>query len=97
LQDALAELQQTYQQPVNIIATGAARRPDATSFERLRQQLQSDDQHHLLLLGTGWGLADEIFEQATTILEPIQGCGNYNHLPVRSALAIMLDRLLGER
>ena len=97
LQDALADLQQTYQQPVNIIATGAARRPDTTSFVDLRLQLHSNDQPHLLLLGTGWGLADEIFEQATTILEPIQGCGNYNHLPVRSALAIMLDRLLGER
>ena len=97
LQDALTDLQQAHQQPVNIIATGAARRPNATTFKGLRQQLQNDDQHHLLLLGTGWGLADEIFEQATTILEPIQGGGSYNHLPVRSALAIMLDRLLGER
>lgn len=97
LQDALTDLQKTHQQPVNIIATGAARRPNATTFKSLRQQLQNNDQHHLLLLGTGWGLADEIFEQATTILEPIQGGGSYNHLPVRSALAIMLDRLLGER
>ena len=97
LQNALTDLQQTHQQPVNIIATGAARRPNVTSFDGLRRQLHNNDQHHLLLLGTGWGLADEIFEQATTILEPIQGCDSYNHLPVRSALAIMLDRLLGER
>jgi len=97
LQDALADMQQVHHQPVNIIATGAARRPDAVSFTALRRKLQDKDQQHLLLLGTGWGLADEIFEQATTILEPIQGHGAYNHLPVRSALAIMLDRLLGER
>jgi len=97
LQDALADMQQVHHQPVNIIATGAARRPDAVSFTALRRKLQDKDKQHLLLLGTGWGLADEIFEQATTILEPIQGHGAYNHLPVRSALAIMLDRLLGER
>lgn len=97
LQDALTDLQMAYRLPVNIIATGAARRPDATTFAALRKSLENKDQHHLLLLGTGWGLADEVFQQATTILEPIQGCGDYNHLPVRSALAIMLDRLLGER
>lgn len=97
LQDALTDLQQTYQRPINIIATGAAKRSGVATFTALRQSLQNKDQHHLLLLGTGWGLADEVFQQATTILEPIQGCGDYNHLPVRSALAIMLDRLLGER
>jgi hypothetical protein len=35
-------------------------------------------------------------EQADYILEPIYGPGEYNHLSVRSAVAIILDRLLGE-
>ena len=96
LQDAIVDLQQTTDQlPVSIIATGAAQRPDAVSFVKMRQILQDKSRQHLLLLGTGWGLADELFEQADSILEPIQGLGTYNHLPVRSALAIMLDRLLG--
>ena len=30
------------------------------------------------------------------ILEPIYGPVDYNHLPVRAAVAIILDRLLGE-
>jgi hypothetical protein len=95
LQDAVADFQLAETLPVNIIATGAACRPDALSFVNLRQMLQDKDKQHLLLLGTGWGLSDELFEQADSILEPIQGIGAYNHLPVRSALAIMLDRLLG--
>lgn len=96
LQDAVSDLQQIRQQPVNLIATGAAKRQDSVSFATLRSSIQRHDQQYLLLLGTGWGLADEIFEQADVILEPIQGIGSYNHLPVRSALAIMLDRLLGQ-
>jgi hypothetical protein len=46
-------------------------------------------------LGTGWGLTEECFSAADFILEPIAGNGSYNHLSVRSAAAIMLDRLLG--
>lgn len=95
LKDVVDDLQQRHQQPVSIIATGAAKRSGTTSFTALRQMLQKRDQHYLLLLGTGWGLADAIFEQTNIILEPIQGVSIYNHLPVRSALAIMLDRLLG--
>jgi hypothetical protein len=34
---------------------------------------------------------------ADYILDPLVGSGNYNHLSVRSAVAIMLDRLLGKR
>ena len=53
------------------------------------------DQPYLLLLGTGWGLTEECFASADLILEPIAGNGTYNHLSVRSAAAIMLDRLRG--
>lgn len=50
----------------------------------------------LLLLGTGWGLADEVFERADHVLEPIATPGgDYNHLSVRCAATVMLDRLLG--
>jgi hypothetical protein len=30
------------------------------------------------------------------VLTALRGTGGYNHLPVRAAAAIMLDRLLGE-
>ena len=38
-------------------------------------------------------MADEVKEVCTHILEPIRGNGEYNHLPVRAAAAMMLDRL----
>jgi hypothetical protein len=49
----------------------------------------------MILLGTGWGLADSVFARSDLVLEPIAGKDDYNHLSVRAASAIMLDRILG--
>lgn len=74
------------------ILTGA-RRSDGISFDRCRQLRQ---EHPLMLvLGTGWGLAPELFDRGWAVLQPIHGVGEYNHLPVRAAAAIILDRLHG--
>lgn len=50
----------------------------------------------LLLFGTGWGMTEELMDQLDYVIEPIRGNGDYNHLSVRSAVAIILDRLFGE-
>src|SRR6185369_1253610 len=80
---------------VKIAVTGAARRPGSTALVTFRKLLRDTDQPYLLLLGTGWGLTEECFATADLVLEPITGNGPYNHLSVRSAAAIMLDRLMG--
>ena len=51
----------------------------------------------LLLLGTGWGLADALIPSVSRVLAPIVGQSDWNHLSVRSAGAIMMDRLFGRR
>lgn len=51
----------------------------------------------LLLFGTGYGLADEVMDRATWRLAPIEGLDGFNHLSVRCAASIILDRLRGER
>lgn len=94
LADACNDFQQGVNAPVVTVATGARPRAEAIGFAELRRRLQQPESPHLLTMGTGWGLADEIFEHANLTLEPIQGMGDYNHLSVRSATAIMLDRLL---
>jgi len=97
LKNAIAEFQSNFSNPVQTVITGAARRPDSIDCSELRQRLADSDTPYLLLLGTGWGLTDECFETADLLLEPIAGAGSYNHLSVRSAAAIMLDRLRGTR
>jgi len=49
----------------------------------------------LLVFGTGQGLSESILKEADFILTPIEGFSDYNHLSVRSAAAIVLDRWLG--
>lgn len=51
----------------------------------------------MIVFGTGWGIAPVFFEKVDKVLEPLRSRGNrYNHLSVRAAAAIVLDRLLGE-
>ncbi len=74
----------------------------STTAANLKQQIKFDDltklrRPVLLLFGTGNGLTKEIHEQADHVLKPIKGKGNYNHLSVRSAVAIVLDRLSSEK
>ncbi len=95
LQSAIADFQNGFAKTVKVAITGAAQRPGSTSLSDFRQLLEDIDQPFLLLLGTGWGLTDECFAEADYILQPIAGNGTYNHLSVRSAAAIMLDRLRG--
>lgn len=94
LEEACTDFQQAFTTPVITVATGARERSNAVSFEALAKRLQQPESPHLLTLGTGWGLTDELFEQVDLTLEPIKGADDYNHLSVRSATAIMLDRLL---
>ena len=61
---------------------------------RLIEKIKVDSRPMLLLFGTGWGLTDEVMAMAEFRLEPIWGGDNgYNHLSVRSAVAIYLDRI----
>ncbi len=62
-----------------------------------KKQIEEGTNPALLLFGTGWGLAEEILETSDFILEPILGEGEYNHLSVRSAASIVVDRLFGRR
>lgn len=97
LQSAVEDFQGNFTKPVKVAITGAAQRPGSIELATLRNLLEEHDQPYLLLLGTGWGLTEECFATADYILKPIAGNGSYNHLSVRSAAAIMLDRLRGER
>jgi hypothetical protein len=90
---AVKDFQTGFSQPVNTVITGATHRPGSITCHDFKQMLGNSKNPYLLLLGTGWGLTEECFESADFILEPIAGAGTYNHLSVRSAAAIMLDRL----
>jgi tRNA (guanine37-N1)-methyltransferase len=63
--------------------------------DQLCAELAENPAPMLLLLGTGWGLADSLIPSVSRVLAPIDGATTWNHLSVRSAGAILLDRLFG--
>ena len=78
--------------------TAARRLGPALTFSEARARLTSADEQVLLVFGTGWGLSPEVIASADALLEPVSAArGDYNHLSVRAACAIILDRLLGAR
>ncbi|MCL1827473.1 MAG: RNA methyltransferase, partial [Candidatus Cloacimonetes bacterium] len=79
-----------------IITTTANYRKDQISFVETKKLLKTETKPVLLLFGTGNGLHEDIHSQADFVLVPIQARTDYNHLSVRSAVAIVLDRLLSE-
>ena len=95
LDDAVIAIErETGEKPVMVV-TSARAAENRTSFEALRDMLHKEIRPFLILFGTGWGLTEAIFAQSDYVLEPIAGGEDYNHLSVRSAAAIVLDRLLG--
>ena len=77
-----------------VVVTGANIQGNI-GYAQLRELAKTKD--ILLLFGTGWGLADNIIDKAHYQLEPIEGIGDYNHLSVRSATSIIIDRLCSKK
>jgi hypothetical protein len=99
LADVLSDIEAREGARPRVWATAARPLPGKplTTFAEGREALQGEVESNLILFGTGYGLADSVLSEADRLLEPIHGAGDYNHLSVRAAAAIVLDRLLGAR
>jgi len=97
LDDAVRDIEEESASRVNLVATGASSRDRFLLFDDLRKKITGNTDAYLLIFGTGWGIADEIVDHADFCIEPIRGPSSYNHLSVRSAVSIVLDRLFGIR
>jgi hypothetical protein len=83
-----------------IVGTGAAVKDNTISYEACRQRIAETSGDLVLLFGTGWGLIDEVMDGCDLLLpgvNAVPGRDGYNHLSVRAAVAIILDRLLGNQ
>jgi len=96
LEEAMAQLESETGRAVKTVATDARLYPNSISYARLKAMIRDDQDTYLILFGTGWGMVAELMNRCDYILEPLEAERTYNHLSVRSAVAIILDRLLGE-
>ncbi|MFO0674199.1 MAG: RNA methyltransferase [Polyangiaceae bacterium] len=84
---------------VEVWITAARQVAPPTSFADARARLAGDGPPVLIVFGTGWGLAQSVIAAADLTLEPIHAGHDtgFNHLSVRAACAIALDRLRGPK
>lgn len=82
------------QRPV-VIATSArdVGRPVIT-FDEARS-ICNGPRPAVIIFGTASGLAPEVFCECDFVVEPIGSPSGYNHLSVRSAASIVVDRIFG--
>lgn len=85
-----------------VVLTDASPLPNSLSYVEYKHILndpQRPPRPVLLVFGTGWGISDSFYPEVHRILAPVygpEGAGGYNHLSVRAAVAIILDRLFGQ-
>lgn len=96
LEDVVARVDDKHGRRPLLVTTSARVQDDSITYMDARRRIDAGDPL-LLLFGTAHGLAQEVIDRADYTLPPISGETGYNHLSVRSAVSIILDRLLGVR
>ena len=96
LDEGILDITDREEQDPLLVGTSARELPEARiGYEEAGKNLREESQPMFVLFGTGWGMADELTERLDYLLPPIEGTGDFNHLSVRAAIAITLDRLRG--
>ncbi len=97
LDEAIAHVEKEHGRPPFLWATSA--RASGTDVEpaEARMILETTGRPGMLVFGTGWGLAEKVWRLCHGTLRPVEGRGDYNHLSVRCAAAILVDRFFREK
>ncbi len=93
IEEAAAAIAAGEGRPPLRVVTSARRTPRVEPYAAVASALEA--RPGLLLFGTGHGLAPGVMSAADHVLAPIEPDAPYNHLSVRAAVAITLDRLFG--
>jgi len=96
LEEAVARIKKQEGKDPIIISTSARASDHQIKIDYNSQgMIWSQEKPVLFIFGTGQGLSKEVLDQSHYMLLPIQGLTDYNHLSVRAAASIILDRWLG--
>ncbi|MBW1690710.1 MAG: RNA methyltransferase [Deltaproteobacteria bacterium] len=96
LEEAIAEIREKEGTAPILVATDASNDRGETVPYSFVRGIAMSHRTVLILFGTAWGMARELIRDADYLLEPILGVSGYNHLSVRTAAAITLDRLFSQ-
>ena len=95
LDDAIGDITREEGAAPTMYTTAAKADRAPTRYAEAAERLRARETPGLLVFGTGYGLAPEVIARADVHLAAVRP-GGYNHLAVRSAVSIILDRLFGD-
>ncbi len=96
LEEVVDDIEKEEGQKPLLFFTSAKKRENSLTFKQASELIKKTEKPVLILFGTSWGLAEEIRNICDYVIEPVRAVSDYNHLSVRAAVAIVLDRLIGE-
>jgi tRNA (guanine37-N1)-methyltransferase len=92
LEETISQIEKRSSKKVKLVTTSARLQENYINIDDFVSELD-DSFSYLIVFGTGWGISDEILKKSDYILERLSYDTGYNHLSVRSAVSIVLDRL----
>jgi len=95
LEEVVREISELEGRKPFVIATDARKQKTGSLTYEKAIEIIDSGKAVMIMFGTAWGLEKDFVNKADFILDPIEGNTNYNHLSVRTAAAIILDRLVG--
>jgi len=95
IEQATSDVAEIEEETPLLIATDASKQETGAVSYEMARNIIFGGRPVILIFGTAWGLDKAVITSADHVLEPISGRTSYNHLSVRSAVAIILDRLVG--
>jgi hypothetical protein len=102
-EEVKSQIRSTHGEDPEVVLTDARPIPNSVTYADYRRELEQPGRTKptLIVFGTGWGISEVFHPEVHRILAPVHGRkddpgGEYNHLSVRAAVAIILDRLLGQ-
>jgi hypothetical protein len=93
LDESVAEIEELEGQLPALMVTDAGKNKGERITYDMAREIVATHKAIMVLFGTAWGIAHELLKKADYVLAPILGVSHYNHLSVRGAAAITLDRL----
>ena len=82
------------EKPICMATDAAKQEQRCISYAQARHMIR-DERVVFIIFGTAWGLDKTVLEETDYVLDPVVGRTGYQHLSVRSAAAIIMDRLAG--
>lgn len=97
LEDVINRIVELETERPYVVSTTAKDEENQVGYDYLRRKVSQESRPFLLLFGTSWGLSERVVQNSDFILSPLQSESDlkFNHLSVRCASGIILDKVLG--